>query len=133
MHRLVAEARVGRLATAGAGGIHLVPFCYVLADGWLYSAVDGKAKRGTALRRVSNLRGNPAASVLVDHYDEDWQALWWVRMEATGTVIDGLEGAEPSLALLRRKYPQYASVALGPPVIALRVTRWTGWSARPSN
>jgi hypothetical protein len=33
------------------------------------------------------------------------------------------------LDLLARRYPQYATVPLPGPVIAIRVSAWTGWTA----
>jgi PPOX class probable F420-dependent enzyme len=76
--RRFGAARVARLATADAAGRpHLVPIVFALEGDRVYSAVDAKPKRTTALRRLANVRENPAATVLVDHYDdEDWSALW---------------------------------------------------------
>jgi hypothetical protein len=70
-------ARVGRLATVGPDGApHLVPICFVLDGDVLYTAVDQKPKRSRDLQRLRNLRERPAATVLVDHYQEDWTGLW---------------------------------------------------------
>src|SRR4051812_13262884 len=79
--RRVAAARVGRLGTSeGDGAPHLVPVCFVLSADTVYSAVDGKPKRTTRLRRLANVRARPAATLLVDEYAEDWSRLWWVRL-----------------------------------------------------
>jgi PPOX class probable F420-dependent enzyme len=122
------EARVGRLATVTPGGRpHLVPCCFVLFGDTVYSAVDAKPKRTAALRRLDNIRANPAVSLLVDHYDEDWSTLWWVRADGTARVLDHGGEADAALALLRRKYPQYGDVALTGPVIALEVAAWRAW------
>jgi PPOX class probable F420-dependent enzyme len=75
------QARVGRLATAsGDGDPHVIPVCFVFDGTHLYSAIDAKPKRVAPprLRRVQNLRANPRASLLVDHYDEDWTRLRYV-------------------------------------------------------
>src|ERR1700750_1480829 len=87
-HRF-ASARVARLATADAGGVpHLVPIAFVVEGATIYSAVDAKPKRTRALRRLANVRENPAVSLLVDHWDEDdWERLWWVRADGTGRVL----------------------------------------------
>ena len=59
-----AAARVGRLATVDPdGGVHLVPFCFVIEGDVLYSAVDQKPKRSRDLRRLRNLRERPRATV----------------------------------------------------------------------
>jgi PPOX class probable F420-dependent enzyme len=135
-HRRFAEARVARLATANPGGRpHVVPICFVLDGDRLYSAVDHKPKRRVDLRRLDNLRANPAASVLVDHYDEDWDRLWWVRADGTATVLDPEDdqvGEERgrAVALLVDKYPQYVGRAPGGAVISLALRSWRSWAPR---
>ena len=93
------------------------------------SAVDAKPKRTTALRRLANVRENPAVAVLVDHYDDArWDALWWVRADGRGRVLDSEEPeAQRATVLLAQRYPQQR--ALGS-VLAVDVQRWSGWSAR---
>lgn len=124
-----AAAKVARLATADATGRpHLVPIAFVVADDHVYSAVDTKPKRTTALRRLANVRENPAVTLLVDHYDDaDWSALWWVRADGIARVLDPAEReAQQAIALLARRYPQQHPVG---PVLAVDVTRWSSWSA----
>ena len=58
----------------------------------VYSAIDAKPKSTLDLRRLQNIRSNGAASLLVDHYEEDWTNLWWVRVDGTATTVD--EGVE---------------------------------------
>jgi PPOX class probable F420-dependent enzyme len=128
-----ASARVARLATAGADGRpHLVPIVFALAGETIYSVVDGKPKRTTDLRRLRNARANPAASILVDHYDDDdWSALWWARADGRARVLDrGEPEAVAAIVLLAARYPQQRATG---PVLALDVERWTQWSARASN
>lgn len=137
MRERVAEARVGRLATVTAsGGPHVVVCCFALSDGVIYSAVDAKPKSTLALRRLDNLRANPAASLLVDHYAEEWTTLWWVRVDGRARVLDvGTDReAEPSsaereaaLVLLTAKYEQYRENLPPGPVIALDITTWRSW------
>ncbi len=90
MRRRVTDARVARLATVTPEGRpHVVPCCFVLAGDRdvLYSAVDGKPKSTLALRRLANIRANPHASLLVDHYADDWSALWWVRVDGAARLV----------------------------------------------
>jgi PPOX class probable F420-dependent enzyme len=124
----VREASVGRLATVTRSGRpHLVPCCFVLLGDTAYTAVDAKPKSTMALRRIDNLAAHPEASLLVDHYEEDWAALWWVRLDGTGRVVESPgEGAEAVGALVA-KYPQYGQVAIPGPVIALEITAWRAW------
>jgi PPOX class probable F420-dependent enzyme len=122
-------ARVARLATAdGAGRPHLVPIAFVVDGETIYSATDAKPKRTRALRRLANVRENPAVSLLVDHWDEeDWAALWWARADGLGRVLapDDPE-ARRAIDLLRERYPQQRDAG---EVLAVDVERWSGWAA----
>ncbi|MDG4826585.1 TIGR03668 family PPOX class F420-dependent oxidoreductase [Asanoa sp. WMMD1127] len=123
-----AAARVARLATvSGTGQPHLVPVTFAVAGDTVYSAVDAKPKRTTALKRLANIAAEPRVSLLVDEYDEDWSRLWWARADGTARV---LPLADPEAAraavLLGERYPAF--VARGP-VLAVDVARWSGWSA----
>ena len=110
------------------GNPHVVPCCFVLDGDTVYSAVDAKPKSTARLQRIRNLETNPAAALVVDHYDdEDWSALWWVRVDGTARVLDAGVEFESALDLLTRKYHQYRETRPLGPVIALDVRRWTGW------
>lgn len=129
-----AAARVARLGTATPGGApHVVPVVFVLeSEGGpdlVWIAVDSKPKSSRRLRRLANIEANPRVSVLVDHYDEDWDALWWVRADGSASIEDAgsREGAS-AVARLRAKYPQDAEATLGP-LIRIEVDHWSGWSA----
>jgi PPOX class probable F420-dependent enzyme len=126
-----ATTRVARLATADAASRpHIVPVVFALDGDTVYSAVDAKPKRSTTLRRFENVRENPRVAMLVDHYEEDWDALWWVRADGAGRVLD-IERPEARRAvdLLRRRYEQQRVIGA---VLAVDVERWSGWEARPS-
>lgn len=130
--RLFATARLAHLATADAHGRpHVVPVVFAVDGDTVYSAVDAKPKRTTALKRLANVRANPAVAMLVDHYDEDWSRLWWVRADGTGRVLTP-EAAESrrAVTLLTARYSQYAGRTPTGAVLAVDVDRWTGWSAR---
>ena len=121
-------ARVARLATADAAGRpHLVPIVFAVDGDRVYSVVDAKPKRTGALRRLANVRENPAVALLVDHFDEDWSALWWVRAEGEARVLEADEAeARQAVALLAERYPQQQAQGA---VLAVDVARWSGWSA----
>jgi len=124
------QARVARLATVSADGRpHLVPVCFVLAADVVYTAVDGKPKRSRNLRRTANIMATGVASLLVDDYTEDWARLWWVRADAVARVVDDPAVQRSAIEALSDKYPQYVERPPPGPVIALDVTRWTGWAA----
>jgi len=130
LSRRVAEARVARLATTDPDGRpHLVPICFALVGEVLYSAVDQKPKRSRDLRRLRNLRERPWATVLVDHYEEDWSRLWWARLRGRALVLEDGPRADRALAALAEKYPQYRREPPAGPVIALEVAEWRSWRA----
>lgn len=130
MHDRVANARVARLATTGAEGqAHVVPCCFVLSGDVLYSAVDAKPKSTARLQRIRNLEANPEASLVVDHYEEDWTQLWWVRVDGTGRVVELGAEHDAAIELLTAKYAQYRNAPPPGPVIAIDVHTWRAWSA----
>ena len=123
-------ARVARLATVTATGTaHLVPVVFAVCGDTVYTAIDGKPKSTPALRRLANIEANPQVSLLVDHYDEDWAQLWWVRADGLASV-GHTDDATTGRHLLRAKYHQYQTVSLDGPVIVIAVTRWSDWAAR---
>jgi PPOX class probable F420-dependent enzyme len=128
MQRRVAQARVGRLGTVTASGRpHLVPCCFVLDGEAIYSAVDDKPKSTFELARLDNLRASGVASLLVDHYEEDWSRLWWVRVDGRGWVAESGEVRERALGLLAAKYEQYRRQIPTGPVVVIDVTTWRAW------
>ncbi len=130
MRARVGPAHVARLATVTVTGApHLVPFCFVLDGDVIYSAVDRKPKRTPRLRRLENAAAEPRVSVLVDHYEEDWSRLWWVRLDGIATRLEPGTEADRALAALASKYPQYRAEPPGGPVLRIDVERWSGWAA----
>jgi PPOX class probable F420-dependent enzyme len=130
------QSPVARLATVTPDGTpHLVPVVFALdgdsqGDGdVVYTAVDAKPKTTQRLRRLANIESNPQVSLLVDHYADDWTQLWWVRADGVAAIHSEGEAMHTGYRLLRAKYPQYQSVPLNGPVIAVTVRRWTSWQA----
>jgi PPOX class probable F420-dependent enzyme len=105
----VRDARVARLGTVGADAtVRLVPICFAIVDDHVVSAIDHKPKRSGQLRRLDDMVASGAATVLVDHYDDDWTRLWWVRISGRATVhAPGDRAADPALGALAAKYHQY--------------------------
>jgi PPOX class probable F420-dependent enzyme len=132
MHEKLETARVARLATVDAQGRpHLVPVCFVLEGDVVYSAVDEKPKGSRALKRLENIRAHPGVTMLVDHYEEDWSRLWWVRLDGTAHIVDSGPEHDRALGLLLEKYDQYRAEPPQGPVIVIRVKRRRTWSGGP--
>jgi PPOX class probable F420-dependent enzyme len=127
---LLATARVGRLATVRPDGRpHVVVCCFAVSEARLWTAVDAKPKSRAPLQRLANVRAHPVASLLVDHYEEDWERLWWVRVDGAAAVLEAGDEEQRAIAALTARYAQYAASPPGGPVIALTIERLSGWSA----
>ena len=123
-----AAAAVARLASVAADGApHVVPIVFALTGETIYSVVDDKKKRTPSLRRLENLRRNPAAAVLADHYEDDWSRLWWARADGRARILEpAAEEAALAVRLLAARYPQQRAAG---EVLAIDVAHWSGWSA----
>ena len=53
--------------------------------------------------------------MLIDHYEDDWSQLWWVRLRGPARIVDDRRAVE----LLAAKYPQYRERPPAGPVIAV--------------
>lgn len=122
------QAPTARLATVRPSGKpHLVPVVFAVCGDVVYTAVDAKPKTTQKLRRLANIEHNPHVSLLVDHYDDDWTQLWWVRVDGVAVVHHGGEVMAAGYAALHAKYAQYQKVPLNGPLIAVDVQRWASW------
>jgi PPOX class probable F420-dependent enzyme len=101
----------------------------VLVDDTLYFAIDAKPKRTTNLKRLRNIRANSAVSVLIDHYENDWSRLWWIRLDGNARVVTEEAELERAMHLLVRRYTQYRATRPQGPVVAVSIKRMAGWSA----
>jgi PPOX class probable F420-dependent enzyme len=128
--RRLGAARVGRLATVDPGGLpHVVPFVFVLDGTTIYWAVDAKPKRSTDLKRLANIEANPNVQVLVDDYQEDWTALWWIRATGPARMVGDDAERDRALSLLTEKYPQDTAEPPQGPMVAIEIARLTWWEA----
>jgi PPOX class probable F420-dependent enzyme len=126
--RRLAEARVGRLATADAGGVpHVVPLVFALDGGTVYWAVDEKPKRSRSIKRLANIQANPNVEVVIDRYTERWDRLWWVRAAGPARIVHEEAEEERAHMLLAAKYRQYRKQPPQGPVVAIEVARLTWW------
>ncbi|MFE6133134.1 TIGR03668 family PPOX class F420-dependent oxidoreductase [Streptomyces sp. NPDC056437] len=128
-----AAARVAHLATADATAHpHLVPVVFAVDGDTVVLAVDHKPKRTTQLKRIANIAANPSVCLIVDHYEEDWERLWWARADGRAHVLPPPERSPEAArwaGLLTAKYEQYGDRPPGGPVVVIPVVRWSGWRA----
>ena len=132
--------RCAVLATiATSGRARQVPICFAVVESGdgvvLYSPLDEKPKRGAdphELARVRDLIVRPRVSLLADRWNEDWEELAWLRIEATASLVEpGEPEHAPAIAALRARYRQYRTQRLEIcPLIRLEPTRTVWWSAR---
>ena len=121
---------MARLATlTPEGRPRLVPCCFVVAGDVLYSPVDHKPKRHSRLARLDDIRAEPAVGLIIDHYEDDWANLWWVRIDGTARLLETGPERVRAIAMLSMKYQQYADHPPSGTVIAVDITRWSGWAA----
>ncbi|WP_061294629.1 TIGR03668 family PPOX class F420-dependent oxidoreductase [Herbidospora cretacea] len=113
---------MARLATSGP---RVVPVTFALDGEVIVSAVDHKPKTTRRLRRLEDIAADPRVSLLVDHYDDDWDRLWWVRADGVARVV-----AAWPVECLAAKYPQYRERPPEGPFIVIDVRHWQDWSAR---
>ena len=122
---------VAHLATADGDGVpHVVPVCFTILENTVYIAIDQKPKSGDprALKRIQNIAANPSVTLIVDHYEDDWQQLAWVMLRGTAEVLESGDEREAAHTLLRQRYKQYEGMDfLGLPMIAIRIARASSW------
>ena len=127
---LLSSAQVAVLASVRPDGrAHAVPIVFAIDGDHLYTAIDHKPKSTTRLARLENIAKNPQVSVLAQHYNDDWEQLWWVRVDGEATVLESFDHRQKAVDLLIAKYAQYRSQAPSGNVIAVRIDRLTGWAA----
>jgi PPOX class probable F420-dependent enzyme len=125
-------ARIAHLASVGADRKpHLVPICFVWDGARFYSAIDHKPKRvaATQLKRLKNIQETPDVALLVDHYDEDWTALWYVLVRGLAELVSRPAEQKRAIQRLRKKYPQYnpSMLADDSPVLRITPVRIVAW------
>jgi PPOX class probable F420-dependent enzyme len=127
---LLRSAAVARLATVRSDGApHIVPVCFAIAAGTVYTAVDAKPKRTLDLARLTNIASDPRVALLADHYADDWTQLWWVRVDGEARVVTDAGERGRALDALARAYTQYAAAPPQGAVVAIDPRRFSGWRA----
>ena len=117
---------VARLATSDGAQPHIMPVVFCEFHGTLYIPIDGKRKSGRPLKRLANIERNPAVSLLIDEYRDDWSRLRWLRIDGSAEIV----ATTPELAAaLTAKYPQYQHVEVGASAIRIVVRKQQTWCA----
>lgn len=127
----LAAARVGHLATIRPDGApHLVAVTFAIVGRRIVTAIDQKPKTTERLQRLVNIESNPMVSLLADHYAEDWDRLWWVRVDGRAEVHENQEAPPGAVAALVAKYPQYGARPPKGPVIEVTPEKVVFWESR---
>ena len=133
---LLDSERRAVLATSGPDGRpRLVPICYAVRQHpvRLFVPLDRKPKSVADPRRLARVRDileRPEVTVLVDHWDEDWRRLAWLRLTGLASLLEPEAGEEhwQAVAGLLGRYAQYADHGLEErPVIRILVTAIKSW------
>lgn len=133
--RRLGAAPCARLATVTPEGApHIVPIVFALVDQAtaneaIVTVVDAKPKSTTRLQRLVNLAHEPRVSVLADHYDDDWERLWWIRADGIAAVTSDPGELAAAVAAISQGHPQYLTRPPPGPTIRIVVARWVGWAA----
>ena len=110
-------------------GVDAVPVVYALIGSQVVLPLDTvKAKRRSSLRRLDNVAADDRCVLLVEHYEDDWARLWWVRMHARATVT---VPSARALGALADRYPAYTQPGTIVETLVLTPTAWYGWQAQP--
>ena len=128
----IERRRVAHLATAdGTGQPHVLPICFAVAGGAIFTAIDEKPKRvdASSLRRVRNILADPRVSLVWDHYEENWTRLAWLQLRGTAELVEAAAERAAALAALRDRYPQYRGMDLeARPLIKVTPRRVRWWA-----
>lgn len=122
---LIDSADVARFATTDGIQPHLVPVVLVSEGNHIYLPIDGKRKKPGRLKRMSNIERHPEVAILVDHYEEDWSQLWWVRVDAIASIVPLPTAARNKFT---EKYRGYGHTEIGIESIKLEVVNVQKWS-----
>jgi PPOX class probable F420-dependent enzyme len=133
--------RIGRSGHGVLGTVHAergvdaVPVVFVISDERVVIPIDTVKPKATVtstptsgarLQRLVNLSADDRCVLLVDHYDDDWSQLWWVR--AHGRAVESAPTTE-TLAALADAFPAYRARGAVTSTILVAIDAVTGWSA----
>ncbi|MGR9091956.1 MAG: TIGR03668 family PPOX class F420-dependent oxidoreductase [Gammaproteobacteria bacterium] len=134
VERILDTAPVARLAQKDLSGQpQALPFVFTRVERCLWSPIDGKPKKRANLSRLEWIAAQPQVLVLVDHYEDDWAQLWWLKLSGRATVVREREpGWHAAVAGLTAKYPQYGETpmfASVPTMVRIDIADWKAWAS----
>lgn len=130
--RLLTTARTGHLATVRPDGRpHVVVVTFALVGDHVVTAIDRKPKTTKRLQRLRNIESGSRASFLVDHYEDDWSRLWWVRVDGSAEIHETGRHRDEALTALAARYSQYVDQPPDGAVIAVTIEEVTSWAGTP--
>lgn len=126
----MAACPIARLATSTPGGDpHLTPVTFARFGSGLVTMIDHKPKTTARLQRLVNIEHDPRVSVLADHYADDWDSLWWVRVDGRARLqTQGPIWAAGRDALIE-KYAQYRDRPPDGTAIVVSIDRVSWWAS----
>lgn len=128
----LANAPAGHLGTVRPDGRpHVVVVTFALLEEKIVTAIDHKPKTTDRLQRVVNIEANPSVTFLVDHYENDWTRLWWVRIDGHASVSYSGQTREESIEALVAKYEHYERTPPVGPIITIAPERVISWEHTP--
>jgi PPOX class probable F420-dependent enzyme len=108
----LSKARVATLGTENPDGtVHLVPIVFASDQRDIYFVVDRKPKT-RPLRRIGNIERTGRATLLVQHYSENWNKLSFLLVYCEARILrrnHNLEEKKRASRMLKKKYSQYRS------------------------
>lgn len=108
LYQLLDSVRVARLALINRKNLpEAMPIVFGRHEDTLFSPVDGKPKRSSNLARIKNIKANSNTMLLIDHYSQNWEELWWLRLVCVSEIVTDPSYAKCYQNILKKKYEQY--------------------------
>ena len=130
LDRFGIEPRAHLATVTPDGTPHVVPVTFALVGNEIVTAIDHKPKRTRRLQRLVNVENNPQVSMITDHYSEDWDRLWWVRVDGRMDIRESEQVDGLLRDALVGKYPAYQRQPPAGPHLILQIekVKWWGYS-----
>ena len=124
---LIEASQVAVLTTIRSDGRpRPVPVVFaMLDDRRIISAVDHKPKSTSRLRRLADIERDERVGLLWQHYEDDWDRLWWVRMDGVARVLT--DPTPEMRSRMQLRYHHYEYTPPQGPWIEVTPEKLVGW------